>query len=533
MPFTAPEPSNRRPRIVGDAVVIGKFTIIARRYVLHGIWKVEKHHPVALSRLLSMAYGKRISSGSDMVKLLEKAAVALPRNPREADQLISGLPEPLAETEERVEEANRLLKDGVSPYRLAEAMRGEKLGLNPAPAWTDHLTLCDKGIVLGKGTVIVALTDDGLDLEGKEAEVLALLSLARRRPAPAETLEKLASVSRAVMAGNISVAAITLAQLGQPPLQDEELAKSLMFAANKLKRGVKPLELLKKAGFSAATLEKAYGKSETWYKFNPNHVPAGSSEGGQFASNDSNGNGVPTKNSLLHNAAYTIPAQGTDDTPQNNSASKGIDWSVISQMEGSRNDGYIPPTTPSNDPNQQHDITPGVTIASGFDLGQYSEDDLKRMGLSDEVANKLKPYLDKQGSDAQKALQSFGVPHLTDEEIAQVNEAVHQDELDQLKTRYDKAVGADKPHFDDLLSNVQTALASVAFQYGPAFGTRSDSASGRKLWKEAVSQNWDTAEKTLRQWGANIPAYANRRNREADLINPKPQARSPSNGQNI
>ncbi|HVI51042.1 MAG TPA: lysozyme [Candidatus Sulfotelmatobacter sp.] len=261
MPFTAPEPSNRRPRIVGDAVVIGKSTIIARRYVLHGVWEVEKHHPVALSRLLSMAYGKRISSGGDMVKLLEKAAAALPRNPREADQLISGLPEPLAEAEERIEEANRLLKDGVSPYRLAEAMRGEKLGLSPAPAWTEHLTLCDKGIVLGKGTVIVTLTDDGLDLEGKEAEVLALLSLARRCLAPPETLEKLASVSRAMMAGNISVAAISLAQLGQPPLQDEYLAKSLTFAANKLKRGVKPLELLKKAGFSRATLEKAYGKS--------------------------------------------------------------------------------------------------------------------------------------------------------------------------------------------------------------------------------------------------------------------------------
>jgi len=256
-----PAAPSSRPRVVGDSIVIGKSTVIARRYALQGIWEVEKPHPVALSRLLSMAYGKRISSGSDMVKLLVKAASTLPRNLREADQIISGLPEPLAEAEERVEEANRLLKDGVSPYRLAEAMRGETLGLNPAPAWTEHLTLCDKGIVLGKGTVIVALTDDGLDLEGKEAEVLALLSLARRRLAPAETLEKLASVSRSVMAGNISVAAITLAQLGQPPLQDESLAKSLIFAANRLKRGVKPLELLKKAGFSMQTLEKAYGKS--------------------------------------------------------------------------------------------------------------------------------------------------------------------------------------------------------------------------------------------------------------------------------
>lgn len=218
-----------------------------------------------------------------MVKLLEKAAAILPRNLREADHLISGLPEPLAEAEERVEEANRLLKEGVSPYRLAEAMRGEKLGLPPAPAWTERLTLCDKGVVLGKGTVIIALTDDGLDLEGKETEILALLSLARRSLAPAETLEKLTSVSRAVMAGNISVAAITLAQLGQPPLQDEGFAKSLIFAANRLKRGVKPLELLKKAGFSAATLEKTLG---TWDPVKHPREGDGAHYPGRFAPKD-------------------------------------------------------------------------------------------------------------------------------------------------------------------------------------------------------------------------------------------------------
>ena len=77
-----------RPRVEGDAVIIGKSTVLARRVVRSGCWEVEKHHPAALSRLLSMAYGKRISTGSDMVKLLEKAAAALPRNLREADQII-------------------------------------------------------------------------------------------------------------------------------------------------------------------------------------------------------------------------------------------------------------------------------------------------------------------------------------------------------------------------------------------------------------------------------------------------------------
>jgi len=193
---TSQASSVSRPRVVGDAVIIGKATVLARRVARSGCWEVEKPHPVALSRLLTIAYGKRISSGSDMVKLLEKAFTTLPRNLREADQLISALPEPLVEAEDRVEAANRLLKDGVSPYHLEEALRGEQLGLRPAPAWAERLTLCDKGVVLGKGTVIVGLTDlpyggTGLDLEGKEERVVTLLSVARQGWAGMEALQPL------------------------------------------------------------------------------------------------------------------------------------------------------------------------------------------------------------------------------------------------------------------------------------------------------------------------------------------------------
>lgn len=197
-----------------------------------------------------------------------------------------------------------------------------------------------------------------------------------------------------------------------------------------------------------------------------------------------------------------------------------MDWKIISQIEGTRNDGYIPPQTPSNNPNQKHDIVPGVTIASGFDVGQRSESDLREMGLSEDVISKLRPYLNKTGQDAQKALQDYGTPYLTDDEVSQVNEAAHRDTLNKFKEFYDEEVGEGKPHFDELPSHIQTALASVAFQWGPGFGYRDDSASGQKLWNEVIAQDWGAAERTLRQWGSNIPAYADRRNQEADLINP-------------
>jgi len=290
-----------RPRVVGDAVIIGKATVLARRVARSGCWEVEKPHPVALSRLLTMAYGKRISSGSDMVKLLEKAFTTLPRNLREADQLISALPEPLVEAEDRVEAANRLLKDGVSPYHLEEALRGEQLGLRPAPAWAERLTLCDKGVVLGKGTVIVGLTDlpyggTGLDLEGKEERVVTLLSVARQGWAGMEALDKLEAVSRALEKGDISVATIALAQLGQPPLDEEQLAKKLDWAARRMNSGISPRDLLKSqrifpTDYPRWVKDKESGKTQA-------HDPAD----GQFES----GEGNSGKNGKVKIALVTV-----------------------------------------------------------------------------------------------------------------------------------------------------------------------------------------------------------------------------------
>jgi len=303
------------PRLVGDDIIIGKSTILARRFAFNGCWEVEKPQPIALSRLLSMAYGKRISINDGMLKQFDRAFGALPRNLREVEQILSTLPAPLAEAEERVAEANRLLKDGVSPYKLETVMRGQKYDLRPAPDWAETLTLCDKGLVLGKGTVVLPLTDDGLELEGRETQVLALLSVARRGLAPVEMLEKLGTVCRAVTKGEISVAAIALSQLRQPPLIDWALGKSLSLASVRIRRGMTPLEVLRKAGFRPAALEKAYGLTELWRKFNPNHKPAGSPEGGQFCSG-SGGGSAQNLSSHSHATVKPVPS-GSEHMEEN------------------------------------------------------------------------------------------------------------------------------------------------------------------------------------------------------------------------
>ena len=64
---------------------------------------------------------------------------------------------------------------------------------------------------------------------------------------------------------------------------------------------------------------------------------------------------------------------------------ENIDWNFIAKEEGKRIlKGYVPLPDKSKS---------GVTIASGFDLGQHNESDLKGLKLSAALTKKLKPYL--------------------------------------------------------------------------------------------------------------------------------------------
>jgi len=62
-----------------------------------------------------------------------------------------------------------------------------------------------------------------------------------------------------------------------------------------------------------------------------------------------------------------------------------IDYTFLSDRKGGRKLlGYVPDGGGSKS---------GVTIATGFDLGQRNEADLKKLKLSKTLIDKLKPYL--------------------------------------------------------------------------------------------------------------------------------------------
>jgi len=179
---------------------------------------------------------------------------------------------------------------------------------------------------------------------------------------------------------------------------------------------------------------------------------------------------------------------------------ENIDYKFLSGLEGgSKTTGYVPAAGVSKS---------GVTIATGFDLGQRGESDLKSLKLDTLLITKLKPYLGAKGASAQALLKK--TPLVINLNQAQaIDKAVKSAHVAQLKLKYDTAAG-NKNKFIDLPHQAQTVITSVSFQYGIGLNIRAP-----KFWKAVTSQDWPETIKLLKAFG---DAYPTRRKKEAALL---------------
>ena len=177
-----------------------------------------------------------------------------------------------------------------------------------------------------------------------------------------------------------------------------------------------------------------------------------------------------------------------------------IDWKFIKSVEGSSKHGYVP-----CHPNGSVIGMSGVTVASGFDIGNQSVSKMTTYKLSPELLKKLLPYTDKKGEPAKAFLAKYPLI-LSDEEVDEVNEKVKGSFEKQVAALYD-AYSDFKFHFLD--TPKQTVIMSVAFQYGDLKRRcpRFFNMVTKGQWKQAVAE--------LRNFGDDFPT---RRNKEADLL---------------
>lgn len=173
-----------------------------------------------------------------------------------------------------------------------------------------------------------------------------------------------------------------------------------------------------------------------------------------------------------------------------------IDFSLIAEFEGNELNGYVP------DPEGSQS---GVTIASGFDIGQRSVEEIEN-AFEPELAEKLLPYIGKKKHEAAEFLA--GMPlQISAEEAETINQFSHSNAQDRLVKLWNNSDA--EVDFDDLSDECQTVLASVAFQYGN-LSTRTPN-----FWNQVTAGDWDSAVDNLRNFG---DKYSTRRNREADRL---------------
>lgn len=146
----------------------------------------------------------------------------------------------------------------------------------------------------------------------------------------------------------------------------------------------------------------------------------------------------------------------------------------------------------------------GVTIGTGLDLGQQTEERLQNMGIELASIIKMRPYIGKIKMDAVAALRDRPL-RITDAECDQLDRCVHTTYIDEARVRYNRASSLD---FDQLPWQAQAVIVSLGYQLG-------GSSRYPTTWKHLVAGDWQKAAWELRHGFKN---YANRRADEARLL---------------
>lgn len=154
----------------------------------------------------------------------------------------------------------------------------------------------------------------------------------------------------------------------------------------------------------------------------------------------------------------------------------------------------------------------GVTIATGFDLGQQSRASLEGMGMPPALISRFAPYLGVQRKEAQRILAQKPLV-LTREEVEIVDAAVHAKYIDETAAMFGRAV------FEAAPKEVQAVAVSLHYQFGtPA---RKASPALKNSWDAMRQGKYRDASQYLRDpsgWSASHQQYQKRRNAEAALL---------------
>ena len=177
-----------------------------------------------------------------------------------------------------------------------------------------------------------------------------------------------------------------------------------------------------------------------------------------------------------------------------------INWELIKEFEGAAvTEGYVPMR------DGEALESSGVTIASGFDIGQRSENDLWDLNLGAELTECLTPYANLRGEAAVEAINRNPLT-VTDEDAEVIDEVVHARFERRVERKWNESSNI---YWTELSDRQQTIVMSVTYQYGSPW------RRCPTFWRLATDDDWDGVIAELRDFG---DSYPTRRNREADYL---------------
>jgi len=176
----------------------------------------------------------------------------------------------------------------------------------------------------------------------------------------------------------------------------------------------------------------------------------------------------------------------------------------ISNVEGSSTEGYV---VRSDEDSNKAQGQSGVAIANGLDFGQHDEQSLRNMGLTEDLIERFRPYLGKQGDLAISFLADNPL-RITNEEKNFIQNKLNVYEYNKLRSIWNSSEDTSSS-FEDLTPEQQTVVLSVYRQYGNL------AEATPRFWAAASSGDWDAVEDELRNFGDD---YDSRRRQEADLL---------------
>lgn len=177
----------------------------------------------------------------------------------------------------------------------------------------------------------------------------------------------------------------------------------------------------------------------------------------------------------------------------------GVDWDFIAAREGAMLNGYVPRDATGNP-----DANSGVTIAVGFDLGGRTVASLQALGFDLTLIALLTPYLGLRGAAAQSSLRAAPLT-ITTAQRDEIDAEAFNSYYSAVAANYNAASGGIS--FQSLAQGAQTAIVSVAYQYGTNLAQATPN-----FWKQVTGCEWEAAYNNLMNFG---DAFPSRRRLEA------------------